>query len=143
MNIFKRNDEPILVNSIYLFYDLKNRKLVGSTNPTLGLTPFICSPKPQTLSERYAFQMYPTHNLYYIISNGGVELNAEQLNVISRIRNRVVGTDTMSRIENESTATLSRGEVADLISDLDKYISKKQIETLTEMQNELLNIIQN
>ena len=140
MNGFNiKKDEQILVGSIYLFYDLKQRKLIGSKDPVLGFLPFVCAPQPSTLSERYAFQMYPTHNLYYIISNGGVELNAEQRRVISRIRNKVVGPDTMSRIENEATATLSRAEIQDLILELDQFITKQQIENMIKDQEIVSN----
>lgn len=130
----KNKDDQILVRSVYLFYDRIKHKLVAAQSKEYHAIPFVCSPAPKTASERYSFRMYPTNNLYYIISNGGVELTREQAKALLEIRDKVVGGDNMSRIENESTATLSREEIHTLITEIDKHISKHQLEIIAEKQ---------
>ena len=132
---FKKSDDQILVSSLYLFYDTNKYCLVATTNKNYPGVPFKASPSPATASERYAFQMYATNNLYYIISNGGAELTKAQAKALLGIRSSVVGEDEESRIENENTATLSRDEIHTLIAELDDHISKRQIREMAEKQD--------
>ena len=78
--------------------------------------------------------MYSTNNLYYIISNGGAVLNFEQGQAIYKIRDKVIGEDDMSRIENEKNATLTRDEIHLLITEIDEHISKHQLKIIAEKQ---------
>lgn len=131
----QNDDDEILVSSLYLFYDFNKHKLVATTIVNYPGLPFAISPTPRTASDRYAFQMYSTNNLYYIISNGGSELTQEQGQVLFNARDKVIGPDSTSRIENEQTATLTRKEILNLITEIDKFISKHQLEIIAEMQN--------
>ena len=78
--------------------------------------------------------MYTTNNLYYIISNGGIELNINQMEAILNIRRKVVGDDKTSRIENENTATLTREEIHSLVTEIDDHISRHQLKIIANKQ---------
>lgn len=78
--------------------------------------------------------MYTSNNLYYIISNGGAELTREQGKALFRIRDKVIGEDNMSRIENENTATLSREEIHSLITEIGDHISRHQLKIIADRQ---------
>jgi len=130
----KNKDDKILVSSLYLFYDFNKHKLVATTIANYPGMPFAVTPTPKTASERYSFQMYTSNNLYYIISNGGVELTLEQGKAIFKIRNKVIGEDSMSRIENEQTATLTREEIHSLITEIGDHISRQQLKVIADKQ---------
>ena len=130
----KNKDDKILVSSLYLFYDFNKHKLVATTIANYPGMPFAVTPQPKTASERYSFQMYTSNNLYYIISNGGVELTLEQGKAIFKIRDKVIGEDSMSRIENEQTATLTREEIHSLITEIGDYISRHQLKVIADKQ---------
>ena len=130
----KNKDDKILVSSLYLFYDFNKHKLVATTIANYPGMPFAVTPQPKTASERYSFQMYTSNNLYYIISNGGVELTLEQGKAIFKIKDKVIGEDSMSRIENEQTATLTREEIHSLITEIDDYISRYQLKVIADKQ---------
>lgn len=127
-------NKEIKVSGVYLFYDFIKHKLVATTIVNYPGMPFMVTPCPKTPSERYAYQMYSTNNLYYIISNGGAELNFQQGQAIYKIRDKVIGEDDMSRIENEKTATLTRDEIHSLITEIDEHISKHQLKIIAEKQ---------
>ncbi|MBR4999069.1 MAG: hypothetical protein IKY10_04230 [Clostridia bacterium] len=131
----KNENEKFLVSNVYLFYDLNKRKLIATQNENYPGVPFVCSPITTTASARYAFRMYPTNNLYYIISNLGNELTKQQINALINIRSKVVGDDLSSRIENEKTATLTRKEIHDLVNEIDEYVSKHQIKIMSKKQD--------
>ena len=86
--------------------------------------------------------MYPTNNLYFIISNGGVELNQGQINAINRIKTKVIGNDYFDRIGNEKTATLTKDEITELMLALDVFVTKKQLKEITNKQIDSLIILQ-
>lgn len=130
----KNENEKFLVSSVYLFYDINKRKLIATQNKNYLGIPFICTPITTTASARYTFRMYPTNNLYYIISNLGSELTKEQINALIDIRRKVVGEDLSSRIANENTATLTRQEIHTLIGKIDEYVSKHQIKAMSKRQ---------
>ena len=130
----KNNDDQILVSSLYLFYDFNKHKLVATTIANYPGMPFAVTPTPRTASDRYAYQMYTSNNLYYIISNGGRELTLEQGTALLKIRDKVVGKDNMSRIENENKATLSREEIHTLITEIDDHISRHQLKIIADKQ---------
>ena len=96
--------------------------------------PFSITPNPTTASERYAYQMYTSNNLYYIISNGGVELTQEQNKFLFEIRDKIVGKDYISRVENYNTATLSREAIHTLITEISDYISRHQLKIIANKQ---------
>ena len=131
----KNKDDHILISSLYLFYDFNKHKLIATTIANYPGMPFSITPNPKSMSERYAYQMYTTNNLYYIISNGGVELTFEQGQALFKIRDKVVGEDNMSRIENENTATLTREEIHTLITEIDDHISSHQIKIIADKQS--------
>ena len=130
----KNNDDQILVSRLYLFFDFNRYKLVATKNVNYPGMPFAVTPSPKTASDRYAYQMYTTNNLYYIISNGGVELTQEQARALLEIRDKVVGEDNISRIENENTATLSREEIQTLVTELYDHISRHQLRIIADKQ---------
>ena len=130
----KNKDDQILVSSLYLFYDFNKHKLVATTITNYPGMPFAVTPNPKTISERYAYQMYTSNNLYYIISNGGVELTLEQGKALFKIRDKVIGKDSMSRIENEQSVTLTREEIHSLITEIDDYISRYQLKVIADKQ---------
>ena len=130
----KNKDDKILVSSLYLFYDFNKHKLVATTITNYPGMPFAVTPNPKTISERYAYQMYTSNNLYYIISNGGVELTLEQGKALFKIRDKIIGEDSMSRIENEQTATLTREEIHSLITEIEDYISRHQLKVIADKQ---------
>ena len=134
-NLMKDKDKQILVSSLLLFYDTNKHCLVATPIENYPGIPFMVSPNPSSISERYAFRMYATNNLYHIISNGGAELTRSQAKVLLGIRNAVVGENDETRIENESKATLTRKEIHTLITELDDHISKRQIREMAEKQN--------
>ena len=139
-NKIKNNE--ILVSSLYLFYDMDNSKLIATTSQNYDGIPFIICPEPESASERYSYQMYPTNNLYFIISNGGVELNQGQINAINRIKTKVIGNDYFDRIGNEKTATLTKDEITELMLALDVFVTKKQLKEITNKQIDSLIILQ-
>ena len=130
----KNKDDQILVGSLYLFYDFNKHKLVATTIANYPGMPFKVTPTPKSMSERYAYQMYTSNNLYYIISNGGAELTLEQGKALLKIRDKVIGEDNMSRIENESTATLTREEIHSLITEISDHISRHQLRIIADKQ---------
>lgn len=130
----KNNDDQILVSSLYLFYDFNKHKLVATTIENYPGMPFSITPNPKTPSERYAYQMYTSNNLYYIISNGGVELTQEQNKFLFEIRDKVVGKDYISRVENYNTATLSREAIHTLITEISDYTSRHQLKIIANKQ---------
>ena len=130
----KNKDDKILVSSLYLFYDFNKHKIVATTIANYPGMPFAVTPTPKTASERYSFQMYTSNNLYYIISNGGAELTLEQGKAIFKIRDKVIGEDSMSRIENEQTATLTREEIHSLITEIGDYVSRHQLKVIADKQ---------
>ncbi len=130
----KSKDDQILVSSLYLFYDFNKHKLVATTITNYPGMPFAVTPCPKSMSERYAYQMYTSNNLYYIISNGGAELTLAQRKALSKIRDKVIGEDNMSRIENEDTATLTREEIHSLITEISDHISRYQLKIIADKQ---------
>ena len=131
----KNKDDKILVSSLYLFYDTNKHRLIATTITNYPGIPFYITPSPKSMSERYAYQMYTTNNLYYIISNGGVELTPSQIEAINRVKNKIIGEDSMSRIENESTATLTREEIHSLVTEFNVHISRHQLELIKKTQS--------
>ncbi len=129
-----RNEE-ILVSSLFLFYDEDNKELVATPDQNYPGVPFICTPTPKTARERYIFRMYKTNNLYYIISNGGVELNEKQKKIISNIRSKVVGYDDKSRIGNAYMATLTKEEVDFLVAKLNIWRTRSQTREMISKQD--------
>ncbi len=123
----KNKDEQILLKNVYIFYDKDRHGLVASQAVNYPGIPFTCTPNPRTISDRYAYQMYKTNNLYYIISNGGMELTFEQEELLLEIRDKVVGNSKSSRIKNEDTATLTREEIHSLVAQLSSHISKHHL----------------
>ena len=132
----KNNDDKILVRSVYLFYDRIKNKLIGIQSKEYPGIPFIISPSPTTESERLTYTMYPTNNLYYIISNGGVELTTMQAISLLKVRDKVIGETHISRITNADTAKLTREEIHSLITQLNVHISKNQLEKIEKSQQE-------
>ena len=130
----KSEDDQILVSSLYLFYDFNKHKLVATTIVNYPGMPFAVTPSPKSMSDRYAYQMYTSNNLYYIISNGGAELTLEQGKALFKIRDKVIGEDNMSRIENENTATLTREEIHTLITEIGDHISRYQLKIIADKQ---------
>lgn len=130
----KNKDDQILVSSLYLFYDFNKHKLVATTMENYPGMPFSVTPVPRTASDRYAYQMYTSNNLYYIILNGGNELTQEQNKFLFEIRDKVIGKDYVSRVENYNTATLSREEIHTLITEISDYISRHQLKIIADRQ---------
>ena len=96
----KKNSDMVRLVDVYLyinFDDEKIRPIIRRDNHSgeycayvlhdydFGV-PFVCSPTEKDAEEKLTFDMHPTNNLYYIISNGGEELNDKQLGAISLIR---------------------------------------------------------
>ena len=123
----KNKDDQILLKNVYLYYDKDRHSLIASQSVNYPGIPFMCTPNPRTISERYAYQMYKTNNLYYIISNGGTQLTREQEEALLEIRDKVIDHNNTSRIENENNATLSREEINSLVNQLDAHISKHHL----------------
>ena len=133
MTLFKSkqpNQEYKLID-VYLFLDTSNLKIYASTsNYVNDYVPFVISPEPKSMSERYAYRMYPSHNLYRIITNGGTELNNEQKAILNKACKKFIGNSKYDKIENENIATITKSELRELLNNLEYTLSRKQCDLI-------------
>lgn len=130
----KRKDDKFLVKSVYLYYNPRVKRLVATqTHQGTGI-PFVCSPTPRTQVERYAYNMYPSNNLYYIITNGGVELTPEQLLILNKYKEEIIDHNNRYRIINEDLIYISREDIHNLLVELNQYITKEQLQTMAKFK---------
>ena len=129
----KNNDDQILVSSLYLFYDFNKHKLVATTIANYPGMPFAVTPHSKS-SEKFSYQLYSQNNLYYIILDGGVELTLEQEKVLSEVKDKVVGKDNISAINNYYASTITREEIHSLITEIGDYVSRHQLKVIADKQ---------
>ena len=130
----RRRDDKFLVKSVYLYYNPRVKRLVATqTDQGIGI-PFVCSPEPRTQVERYAYNMYPSNNLYYIITNGGVELTPEQLMILTDYKEKLIGKNNKFRIINEDSVYITREDIHNLLVELNQYITKEQLLTMAKFK---------
>ncbi len=128
----KRSNDLFLVKTIYLYFNPRVNRLVATQSENGIGIPFICSPIAKTPIERYSYKMYPSNNLYYILTNGGVELTPEQNEVLQPYREKIIGYGNSKRISNESSAILSREDIHNLLVGLNQYLTNKQLRIMAE-----------
>ena len=130
----RRRDDKFLAKSIYLYYNPRVKRLVATQSGSgLGI-PFVCSPNPKTQVERYAYNMYPSNNLYYIITNGGVELTPEQQEILKEYKEKLIGKNNQFRIISEDTIYITRNDVHNLLVELNQYITSEQLVTMAKFK---------
>ena len=134
MKLFKNNKKEKLID-IYLYIDQANMEIYPDFDDEYALT-FTCTPNPENNEDRIKYNMNPTNNLYYIISNGGIELTREQKEIIEAARIKYIGKTNKSRIQKEEKAKISQKELNELVAGLSKTLTRSQCELFALSANE-------
>lgn len=130
--IESENKKYKIIN-IYLHLDATNFKIYAYRIPhDPDYIPFTITPQPKSYDERYAFRMYPSNNLYRILTNGGIELNKEQKAIIKNACKNLIGNGKYDKIENEDTATITKKELHELLDKLAYTLSRQQCDLIKE-----------
>lgn len=128
----KEGEKCYLLTDVYLFIK-EGRVIAGAEYLSKMYDAFICTPELSAdLTDKHIYNIYPSNNLYRIITNGGQNLTEGQKSVIEDLRRRYRLRLGKNSVLEEDLHEISSDMLRHVTSQLTANLGKKQLAQMHE-----------